>query len=400
MSARATQWLRDLQGAVATRRLYPSDHPRVVELLVRLETLVETLTSDRPEYSVFMLDERIVSDDGIVESLAPLARGVFTTLRAFGFDRITVARGADRSELLALVQQLAEAEPAAAATAPPLTSTPRVRLSRLLRPDAATPLPVEDLTEGRPPLVHVWENIADRRTCDLDVLEAMVLGFGQQLREHRGALIPLAQLTSHDTYTVTHIANVALLAMATGEALGLNTAFSHDLGLAALLHDIGKLKVPHDVLNSPGRLTESQLAMMKKHPEDGARLLMATPRAPDLAVIVAFEHHIDDNGGGYPAVPQGWKIHLASAITHVVDVYDALRSDRPYRKGLAPEIVAEMMLADAATVFDPLLLQAFFERVVPRIAVAPSPSAAPPQADAAAEPEPAPESMTPVPPAS
>jgi HD-GYP domain-containing protein (c-di-GMP phosphodiesterase class II) len=400
MSARATQWLRDLQSAVATRRLYPSDHPRVVELLVRLEALVETLTSDRPEYSVFMLDERIVSDDGLVESLAPLAKGVFTTLRAFGFDRITVARGADRSELLTLVQQLAEAEPAAAATAPPLTSTPRVRLSRLLRPDSGTPLPVEQLTEGRPPLVHVWENIADRRTCDLDVLEAMVLGFGQQLREHRGALVPLAQLTSHDTYTVTHIANVALLAMATGEALGLNTAFAHDLGLAALLHDIGKLKVPHDVLNSPGRLTESQLAMMKKHPEDGARLLMATPRAPDLAVIVAFEHHIDENGGGYPAVSRGWKIHLASAITHVVDVYDALRSDRPYRKGLAPEIVAEMMLADAGTVFDPLLLQAFFERVVPRIAVAPSPSAPTPQSDAAPEPDPAPESMTPVTPAS
>jgi HD-GYP domain-containing protein (c-di-GMP phosphodiesterase class II) len=400
MSARATQWLRDLQSAVATRRLYPSDHPRVVELLVRLEALVETLTSDRPEYSVFMLDERIVSDDGLVESLAPLAKGVFTTLRAFGFDRITVARGADRSELLTLVQQLAEAEPAAAATAPPLTSTPRVRLSRLLRPDSGTPLPVEQLTEGRPPLVHVWKNIADRRTCDLDVLEAMVLGFGQQLREHRGALVPLAQLTSHDTYTVTHIANVALLAMATGEALGLNTAFAHDLGLAALLHDIGKLKVPHDVLNSPGRLTESQLAMMKKHPEDGARLLMATPRAPDLAVIVAFEHHIDENGGGYPAVSRGWKIHLASAITHVVDVYDALRSDRPYRKGLAPEIVAEMMLADAGTVFDPLLLQAFFERVVPRIAVAPSPSAPTPQSDAAPEPDPAPESMTPVTPAS
>jgi HD-GYP domain-containing protein (c-di-GMP phosphodiesterase class II) len=106
---------------------------------------------------------------------------------------------------------------------------------------------------------------------------------------------------------------------------------------------------------------------MKKHPEDGARLLMGTPRVPELPVIVAFEHHLDANGGGYPAVPSTWRIHLASAITHIVDVYDALRSNRPYRKGLAPQVVAEMMRADAGTVFDALLLQSFFERVVPRL---------------------------------
>jgi HD-GYP domain-containing protein (c-di-GMP phosphodiesterase class II) len=184
---------------------------------------------------------------------------------------------------------------------------------------------------------------------------------------------------------VTHIANVAILAMAAGEALGLNGQFVHDLGLAALLHDIGKLRVPYEVLNAPGRLDESQLALMKKHPEDGARLLMSTPRVPDLAVIVAFEHHLNANGSGYPAVPDTWPIHLASAITHIVDVYDALRSDRPYRKGIEPAKVVEMMRADAGPVFDRVLLEAFFDRVVPRLADGglPRPSAPPPVDDAA-----------------
>jgi HD-GYP domain-containing protein (c-di-GMP phosphodiesterase class II) len=366
VSGRAEAWLRDLQGAVATRRLYPADHPRVTELMARLESHVETLTTDRAEFSVFLLDERIVSDDGLVETLAPLARGVFASLRGHGFDRLTVARGAENGELAALVQQLAEDEPASASTTA-LVSTPHLRLSRLIQPDAMTPLPVGELTEGRGPLAGVWNAISERRTCELDVLEAMVLAFGQQLRSNRGAIIPLARLTSHDAYTVTHIANVALLAMATGEALAMNSQFVHDLGVAALLHDIGKLRVPADVLTAPGRLTDSQIALMKKHPEDGARLLMATPHVPDLAVIVAFEHHLDTNGGGYPAVPSTWRIHLASAITHIVDVYDALRSDRPYRKGLAPDVVAQMMLADAGTVFDSLLLQSFFDRVVPRL---------------------------------
>jgi HD-GYP domain-containing protein (c-di-GMP phosphodiesterase class II) len=377
MMTRAEAWLRDLQGAVATSRLYPAEHPRVVQLLERLEAHIDELTRDRADYSVFVLDERLVSEDGIVETAIPLARGVFETLRTAGFDRLTVTRGATRGELIMLVQQLAEAETAAGAAAPTLRSSAHIRLTRLVRPDSGSALAVDELTEGRGPLVQVWEAVAHRRTCDLDVLEGMVLAFGQQLRENRGTIIPLARLTSHDAYTVTHISNVAILAMAAGEALGLNAQFVHDLGLAALLHDLGKLEVPHEILTKPGRLNEAQLALMKKHPENGARLLMATPNAPDLAVIVAFEHHLDYNGGGYPAVPPTWSIHLASAITHVVDVYDALRSDRPYRKGLAPEVVAQMMLADAGTVFDPLLLQAFFERIAPRLAFPSSPPDSP-----------------------
>jgi HD-GYP domain-containing protein (c-di-GMP phosphodiesterase class II) len=155
--------------------------------------------------------------------------------------------------------------------------------------------------------------------------------------------------------------------MALGTALGFSSAFVHDAGTAALLHDVGKLKVPPDVLSSPTKLTEAQLVLMKRHPEDGARMLMGAGRLPDLAPIVAFEHHLQFDGGGYPVVPPGWLAHVASEITHVSDVYDALRSDRPYRKGLAPDTVAQMMNADAGRVFDPYVLKVFFEQVAPRL---------------------------------
>ena len=130
-----------------------------------------------------------------------------------------------------------------------------------------------------------------------------------------------------------------------------NAAFVHDSGTAALLHDVGKLKVPPDVLSSPTKLTDSQIVLMKRHPEDGARMLMGAGRLPELAAIVAFEHHLQFDGGGYPAVPAGWKTHIASEITHIADVYDALRSDRPYRQGLPAETAAQMMTADAGRVF-------------------------------------------------
>jgi putative nucleotidyltransferase with HDIG domain len=219
---------------------------------------------------------------------------------------------------------------------------------------------------GGAPLERVWMSV-ETGPIELDVLERLVLALGHTVSHNRDALIPLIRLQSHDAYTVTHITNVAVLSMALASALGFSAEFVHDSGTAALLHDVGKLKVPPDVLSSPTRLTESQIVLMKRHPEDGARMLMGTDQLPELAAVVAFEHHLQFDGGGYPAVPAGWKTHIGSEITHVADVYDALRSDRPYRQGLAAETAAQMMNADSGRVFDPYVLKVFFEQVAPRL---------------------------------
>jgi putative nucleotidyltransferase with HDIG domain len=174
----------------------------------------------------------------------------------------------------------------------------------------------------------------------------------------------MAAIKSHDEYTATHITNVAILAMGLAEALGLPSSGVRDVGLAALLHDVGKLAVPGEILNKPDRLTDEQYATMRRHPEDGARLLLATTGVPDLAVAVAYEHHIRYDGGGYPAVPRGWKTTLATAITQVADIYDALRTDRPYRPAHPHAVVEQMMLADSGAILDPELLDVFFDVVV------------------------------------
>lgn len=186
------------------------------------------------------------------------------------------------------------------------------------------------------------------------------------LRSHPHAIVPLAVLRSHDDYTVTHVANVSILAMALSEVLGLAQETVRAIGTAALLHDIGKLDVPADVLNAKGKLTDRKLAQIRRHPEEGARILAETPGATPLAVIVAYEHHVQFDGGGYPSVQRGWKMNLASAVTQVADVYDALRSHRPYRAGLPHDRIAEVMHRDAGTVFHPELVKVFFDRVVPR----------------------------------
>ncbi len=372
MAGRAESWLRDLQSAVATRRLYPPDHPRNLDSLGELEEHARALTKDRPTYSVLDDADRLVSDDGVVESPVPLARGVFDTLKQHGFARLTIARGVSRRELAGLVAQLAAQEPGSHGT--PLTSSDHISFSRLVwtghvdqqaahRAGAGAVVPLS--------LPRLWESV-DRGAVEMELLEALVLALGHTASLNHDSLIPLMGLQSHDAYTVTHITNVAIVAMALASSLGFNSRFVQDVATAALLHDIGKLKVPPELLTSARRLSDTELAQMKRHPEDGARLLMGMPRIPDMAPIVAFEHHLHHGGGGYPSVPPGWRIHIASEITHVADVYDALRSDRPYRRGLPPEEVARMMTADSGTVFDPLVLEVFFERVAPRLTQEPT----------------------------
>ena len=368
-ATRAETFLRDLQGAVSSRRLYAANHPRNVEILDRIEAHVAVLTQSRPEFSALSDADRIVTDDGLVETHVPVARGIFRALQQRGFDRLTVGRGATRAELMAFIEAIAAIEGGSTA---PITPSAHVTFSRLVRKGGGAGGGTigawgGGFVSGRGvPLERVWLSV-ETGPIELEMLEGLVLALGQTVTHNKEALIPLVLLQSHDAYTVTHITNVAVLSMALASALGFSAAFVHDQGTAALLHDVGKLKVPPDVLSSPTKLTEAQLTLMKRHPEDGARMLMGAGRLPDLASIVAFEHHLQYDGGGYPAVPAAWKTHMASEITHVADVYDALRSDRPYRKGLAAETAAQMMNADSGRVFDPYVLRVFFEQVAPRL---------------------------------
>lgn len=368
MRARVEHLLRDLQGAVAVRHLYPGEHPRVVESMARLAAGVDEVT-EAGEMSVHAIDQRVVYDGLPLASSEALWRGLFAWLAARGFHRLTVFRGATAEELAAFVSALAEVARGADARVA-LASSPHLRLSALEAGEVAVPAsdaPDAALTvpAAGESLDRVWRGVMDRHTLEFDALDVTVLALIRTVERHQGAMLPLATLRNHDDYTVAHIVNVALLTIALAEVVGFRSPLIRDIGVAALLHDIGKLRVPPEVLNSPGGLTDEQRELIRRHPEDGARILMATPRVPELAVSVAFEHHVHYDGGGYPALPKGWRTNAASEITHIADVFDALRSNRPYRDGLPVEKVSQLMLRDAGTAFSPTLLHAFFDAVVP-----------------------------------
>ena len=130
-------------------------------------------------------------------------------------------------------------------------------------------------------------------------------------------------------------------------------------GVAGLLHDIGKVRIPLEVLTKPGKLTDEEFAVMRRHPVDGARILMNSHDELELAAVVAYEHHIMLDGGGYPLLRYPRPAALASRLVHVCDVFDALSTNRPYRDAWPLAKTLAYLDERAGTEFDPDLVRAF-----------------------------------------
>lgn len=170
----------------------------------------------------------------------------------------------------------------------------------------------------------------------------------------------MATLKSFDDYTFNHSVNVSLISMLIGKRLGLSQPYIEVLGTASMLHDLGKLVVPREILNKPGRLTESEWRVMYAHPEQGAQKLLERVDAHDIAITVAYEHHSGYVGDGYPTLVPGKRQHIYSRIVAIADVFDALTSPRAYRTQLSPAEALKYVIDGQGTNFDPDLVKVFF----------------------------------------
>lgn len=211
---------------------------------------------------------------------------------------------------------------------------------------------------------HVFEQVTRTGVFDLDPLSQASASIINDIMSRKGNLVQLTEIRLHDMYTFAHSVNVAMLSSMQGVLLGMDSKQLSELTLGGLMHDLGKLVVPPEILNKPGRLTDEEFEIVKKHPAAGVEKIMklAVPEVDRLA-IVASQHHEKMNGKGYPEGRTSKTIHRYGRIGAIADVYDALTSVRPYKKAYTPAIAYNIMMNCSPGQFDEDLLKLFFSNV-------------------------------------
>ena len=266
---------------------------------------------------------------------------------------IDVSKGSDVEAPAAATAATVAAAPRVAAPSP-AAPAPAARVSLTSELDRAAQV----INSSRQKVISLFSEVRLGRAVELEECLPVVEDVAASVARNPSALISLARLKTQDDYTYMHSVAVCALMVALSRQFGMDEAQTREAGLAGLLHDVGKMLVPADVLNKPGRLTDEEFAIIKHHPERGFELLKTGNAAPASALDVCLHHHEKMDGSGYPEKLKGDQISLLARMGAVCDVYDAITSNRAYKSAWDPAVSLQRM-AQWEGHFDPAVFQAF-----------------------------------------
>ena len=361
------RFLTSFAQALSTMSLYAPGHPARERAVDASYERLGQLLADEPTAQFSFLGRDVVFGQRAMRDLSEWEWG--ERLAQAGVQRLELSRvsreefGAFLDDVLARLAPTLESTSAARTERPTAIRFGAVGV-RGMRDEATGALPPTatisyGLAEEAAAVRWMHEEVEERGTLPLVEAEAVVRSLSVAMHEEGGVVLPLLQLREFDEYTTTHSLNVSVLAMALAEFLGLAARDVRAYGVAGLLHDLGKVRIPKEILTKPGKLNDEEWAVMRRHPADGARMILEGDRNLELAAAVAYEHHVMLDGGGYPGMHYCRECHQASRLVHVCDVYDALRTKRPYRDAWEPERALDYIEGKSGTEFDPQLVQAF-----------------------------------------
>ena len=365
MSRNAEELVRRLAAGLRAAELYAPQHPLVARGVTALTAACTAQLADTQSLIVgFIGDDVVVNDTRLGKGSASLT-GFVRGLRDREVEKITFHRGVTAEEIRSFLAELADRrsrKPVSERLAS--SGVRRIAIGKLSVED--TPQDVMGIEAARrvygtavSSAETLWQQAKAGEKPDPENARKIIDSLANIVTQDRTSLMALTALKKYDNYTFTHMVNVAALAMAQARALNLEGPLLREFGFAALMHDIGKVNTPLEVLNKPGKLTEEEFKIMKMHVVDGAHILRRTPEMPALAPVVAFEHHLRQDLTGYPENIGHRKLNLCTQIVSIADVFDALRSNRPYREGLATARIRSIMGEQGNPAFNQTLLRRF-----------------------------------------
>jgi putative nucleotidyltransferase with HDIG domain len=306
------------------------------------------------------LDNTLLFENGKLPSSDQLTAALIPKLVSHGIEWMEFQAGVRSGDLVALLERLEQPHDPAV----PI-GIPHIRVGVVGKPGMQDPPIVSAIAHAgqAEQLQRIWDALRtgappDERLGEIVENIRMAVVVGADICKQ------LALVKTHDEYTFVHTVNVGILSAALGEAIGMGAKQVFELTLAALLHDVGKQEMPQEILNKAGKLDENERRQVELHTVDGAAMLFAQQGVPEVAPIVAYEHHANIDGSGYPRLARHRRPHLASQIVHIADVFDALRTNRPYRAALDEPTVLKILTEGSGKSFDPALVELFLRRIV------------------------------------
>jgi HD-GYP domain-containing protein (c-di-GMP phosphodiesterase class II) len=270
------------------------------------------------------------------------------------------------SEIYIDTDRGADVEDAPAPPPPPPAPAPAEAADTQGQPPARPVNPGEERQRARKlhaeanRIVHgMMNDVRLGKQIEIEQIEPVVERIMDSIFRQQDALLPLAQLKNHDEYTFQHSVSVCALLTTFGRALDLPKEIIREIAIGALLHDVGKATVPDKILNKPGKLTDEEFTLMKTHVVQSKIILEATPGISPIALDVAAQHHERYDGSGYPNRLKGEGISRYGQMSAIVDVYDAITSNRCYHKGMPPTEALRKILEWSKFHFNPELAQVF-----------------------------------------
>jgi putative nucleotidyltransferase with HDIG domain len=364
----AADLMRHFAASVKVLQLYSPDHPIVRRAVTQFyETLERALVESGEVVVGFVEQQVVVNDTPLLDAQG--ATEIAERLKVAGVERIAIERGILPHELADFVRMVAAAQghrsPEAgdgqrAALASEHIRVGRIKVERRSDTDASSLGAIlRTYRDTVASAADIWNQAQSESRLDPGLAIGVVDSLANAVLQNQLAMTALTALYEYDNYTFTHMVNVSVLTMAQAHSLGIDGPPLRQFGMAGLMHDIGKIRTPGEILSKPDKLTDEEMAIMMRHPVDGAEMLRLQIELPPLSAVVAFEHHLRVDGTGYPGGVSRPSLNLATQLCSIADVYDAMRAQRVYQKASPTDRILAVLQQKDGTRFDQRLVRRF-----------------------------------------
>lgn len=355
MIKRILALMTDIMTIMSNCSLYTKDHDSVFRFSEKAIGSLEELFEEN-ELRLTVLGERLLINDKPFNEQSLHVGNFMKRLRRNGIEKVIFKKGITPGELVDFITALSSS------TEKPESSSYLV----LGIADVKTPGESADVSEeikaGTEKISDIFNNLAKSGILDMIGLEEVVTNFISILQRETNILSIANPVKAYSEYTFAHTTNVTILSILQAESLGIKGEILHEVGLSGLLHDVGKMFIPAEILEKKEKLFDREWDVIKNHTVHGSMYLSSIQDVPKLAVICAFEHHMKFDGTGYPDTTRRDKVqHIISQIVAISDFFDALRTERPYRNSMEVPTIIGMMKEASGKDFNPMLVDNFID---------------------------------------